>query len=38
MKIISVEPYKKGVEVVAMRTKAGWYKTHAGISHNCDDL
>ena len=38
MKVKSVTRLEGGAEVVAVRTKGGWYKTKAGMSHNCDDL
>lgn len=38
MKVKSITPLEGGAEVVAMRTQGGWYKTKAGVSHNCDDL
>lgn len=38
MKVISVKQLEGGADVVAIKTKGGWYKTKAGMSHNCDDL
>lgn len=36
-KIVNITPVEN-VEFVAVRTKSGYYKTRAGMSHNCDDL
>lgn len=38
MKIKSIERLEGGANVVAVQTAGGWYKTRAGISHNCDDM
>jgi len=36
-KIESVEPCGR-IDVVAIKTASGTYKTRHGMSHNCDDL
>ena len=38
MKVKTIKRLEGGANVVAVQTKNGWYKTKAGISHNCDDL
>lgn len=38
MKIKNIKTLKGEFEVVAVQTNSGWYKTHVGVSHNCDDM
>lgn len=38
MKISKIERLEGGANVVALTTESGYYKTKAGISHNCDDM
>ena len=38
VRITNIKRLEGGAEVVALRSKSGWYKTAVGISHNCDDM
>lgn len=38
LRVKSITQREGGADVVAVRTKGGWYKTKAGMSHNCDDM
>lgn len=38
MRIKRITRLEGGANVVALETQDGYYKTAAGISHNCDDI
>jgi hypothetical protein len=36
-KITEIKP-RQEIEVIAVKTREGFYKSKFGLSHNCDDL